>query len=159
MVVRWVLLKVKQQVVEKVNKMGFPLLDVLGFGSKLLDKLIPDPQAKAQAQLELAKLQQSGELAQLQAETSLAQGQLDVNKIEASNQNLFVSGWRPFIGWCCGLGFLYQVIIAPIGTTFIVNALSWSAMPIIDSESLNTVLFGLLGLGAYRTVEKVTGKV
>jgi hypothetical protein len=135
------------------------LLDILGFGTKLIDKLIPDPQAKAQAQLDLAKLQQSGELAQLQADTQLAQGQLDVNKIEASSQNLFVSGWRPFIGWCCGLGFLYQVIISPVGSTVIVNALGWTAMPIIDSESLNTVLFGLLGLGAYRTVEKVTGKV
>ncbi len=138
--------------------MTFPLLDVLGFGTKLLDKLIPDPQAKAQAQLELAKLQQSGELALLQSETSLAQGQQDINKIEAQSANLFVSGWRPFIGWSCGVGFLYQVLLAPIGTVLCMNLLQWAPWPAIDSESLNTVLFGLLGLGAYRTVEKITGR-
>ncbi len=138
--------------------MGFPLLDVLGFGTKLLDKLIPDPQAKAQAQLDLAKLQQSGELAQMQAETTLAQGQIDVNKIEASSTNWFVSCWRPFIGWVCGLGFLYQVLLSPIGTTIIVNQLHWQPMPSIDSNSLSTVLYGLLGLGAYRTIDKIAGK-
>ncbi len=138
--------------------MGLPILDILSFGGKLIDKLIPDPQAKAQAQLELAKLQQSGELEILKSETSLAQGQLEVNKIEASSTNMFVAGWRPFIGWSCGLGFLYQVIISPIGTVLCMNMLQWAPWPAIDSESLNTVLFGLLGLGAYRTVEKITRK-
>lgn len=138
--------------------MGIPILDILGFGGKLIDKLIPDPQAKAQAQLDLAKLQQTGELAQLQAETTLAQGQLQINQVEASSTNLFVSGWRPFIGWSCGIGFLYQVLISPIGTVLGMNILHWAPFPAIDSESLNTVLFGLLGLGAYRTVEKITGK-
>ena len=81
-----------------------PISAVLEIGGKLIDKLIPDPVAKAQAQLELVKLQQSGELAVLTADTQLATGQLEVNKIEAASSNIFVSGWRPFIGWICGVG-------------------------------------------------------
>jgi len=46
----------------------FPLAEVLGIGSKLIDKLIPDPQAKAKAQLELATLAQNGELAKMNAD-------------------------------------------------------------------------------------------
>ncbi len=43
---------------------------ILNIGGKLIDKLIPDPEAKAKAQLELATLAQTGELAQLQADVS-----------------------------------------------------------------------------------------
>ena len=44
---------------------------LLSVGGKLIDKLIPDPAAKAQAQLELARLNQSGELAEMANETEL----------------------------------------------------------------------------------------
>jgi len=50
-----------------------PLTAILDIGTKLIDKLIPDPEAKAKAQLELVKLQQEGELAKMQADIAEAQ--------------------------------------------------------------------------------------
>ena len=51
----------------------FPLTDILSIGGKLIDKLIPDPEAKAKAQAELLKMQQDGRLAELQADNVEAQ--------------------------------------------------------------------------------------
>jgi hypothetical protein len=51
----------------------FPLTALFDIGTKLIDKLIPDPEAKAKAQLELVKLQQEGELAKMQADIAEAQ--------------------------------------------------------------------------------------
>ena len=64
---------------------------LLGIGGKLIDKLIPDPAARDAARFELLKLQQSGELAAMLAQT-------EINKVEAANTSVFVSGWRPAIG-------------------------------------------------------------
>jgi len=125
-----------------------PISAVLEIGGKLIDKLIPDPVAKAQAQLELVKLQQSGELAVLTADTQLATGQLEVNKIEAASSNIFVSGWRPFIGWICGVGLGTQFVVAPL-------VANWYAIPQLDLEMLITLLLGMLGLGGMRTFEKI----
>lgn len=49
----------------------FPLTAILGIGEKLIDKLIPDPEAKARAHLDLAKMAQDGELAKMVNETEL----------------------------------------------------------------------------------------
>ena len=130
---------------------------LLPFASDLLKKLFPDPQAQADAQLKLMTLAASGELAQLQSTTDLLKGQIDVNKAEAVNNSLFVSGWRPFVGWICAaaLGFKY------IGGPLLVMCASMGhfdvTMPEIDSSDLMPVLLGMLGLGALRTVEKVKG--
>ena len=132
-------------------------LDAIPLIGKVLDRLIPDPAAKAQAQLELLKMQQSGELAALAAETDLAKGQIDINKQEAANANLFVSGWRPFIGWCCGLGLMTQFLIAPLAT-WGANLMGHTIVfPALDLGTLMTLLFGMLGLGALRTKEKMEG--
>ena len=56
----------------------FPLAEILGIGTKLIDKLIPDPEAKAKAQLELATLAQNGELAKMNAD-------LEAYKTEQNN--------------------------------------------------------------------------
>lgn len=132
-------------------------LDALPLIGKVLDRLIPDPKAKAEAQLELLKMQQSGELAVLAADTQLAQAQADVNKTEAANPNTFVSGWRPFIGWVCGLGMASQFVFGPLFTW--ASAL-WghpTPFPVLDMGTLLTLLFGMLGLGAMRTTEKING--
>ena len=47
-----------------------PIAALLDVGSKLIDKLIPDPEAKARAQVQLLEMQQKGELAQLQADVT-----------------------------------------------------------------------------------------
>lgn len=135
-----------------------PISIALDIGGKIIDKIWPDPAQKAQAQLELFKLQQSGELAQLTADTDLAKAQTAVNAAEAANQNLFVAGWRPFIGWVCGSGLAYQFIAAPLLTWG--SALAGHAItaPSLDLGTLLNLLLGMLGLGAMRTVEKLKDK-
>lgn len=129
--------------------------DVAG---KLIDRLWPDPAQAAAAKLELLKMQQTGELAQLAADTDLAKGQLAVDQAEATSTNIFVAGWRPFIGWVCGSGLAFQFLANPL--------LTWGAelfgknvaVPSLDIGTLMTLLFGMLGLGYMRTQEKLAGK-
>ena len=127
-----------------------PVTALLGIGGKVIDRVWPDPAQAAQAKLELFKLQQSGELAQMT-------GQLEVNKAEASSASTFTSGWRPFIGWICGVAFAVQFVLGPLA--------SWASrlaghpleFPAMDVSTMMPLLFGMLGLGAYRTAEKIQG--
>lgn len=129
----------------------------LNIGGKILDRVIPDPAQAAAAKLELIKLQQSGELAQMSAVKDLALSQNEVNKTEAANPNLFVSGWRPFVGWVCGLGLATQFVVRPF-FIWATNLLHKTAdFPVLDIGTLTTLLFGMLGLGAMRSFEKVNG--
>lgn len=125
---------------------------------KVLDRVIPDPIAAADAKLKVAALAQNGELEQLHADTQLAQGQLDVDKIEAASSNVFVSGWRPFIGWICGVSLAYVGLIEPIGR-FVAQVIFHYAgvFPIIDTNLTMQVLLGMLGLGALRSYDKKNG--
>ena len=118
---------------------------LLGIGGKLIDKLIPDPAAQDAARLELLKLQQSGELAAMLAQT-------DVNNVEAASSSVFVSGWRPAIGWVCALAMAYQYLVRP----FLVAFHPALAFPGLD-DNLWQLLAGMLGLGGLRTFEKVNG--
>lgn len=131
---------------------------LLAFGKSLIDRIFPDPAQQAAAQLELAKLAQTGELAQLAAATDLAKGQLQINTAEASNPNLFVSGWRPFIGWTCGAAFGYVAIAEPIARLVATMHGYTGAFPAIDTNLTMQVLMGLLGLGTLRTIEKLKDK-
>ena len=94
---------------------------------------------------------------QLAAAVMIVQGQLDINKAEASNPSAFVAGWRPFIGWVCGLGCAWNWIGLPIMKA----ALTLWGHPIdlspANMTELMPVLMGMLGLGALRTVEKIKG--
>jgi hypothetical protein len=81
-------------------------------------------------------------------------GQLDVNKTEAGNQSVFVSGWRPFVGWVCASAFAFQFIVQPLFTFIFVVMGKPVQFPVLDSTQMFTVLGGLLGLGTMRTVEK-----
>jgi hypothetical protein len=121
----------------------------------VLERVIPDPQKRLDAQIELAKLAQSGELAQLTADTDLAKAQIQVNAVEAQSENVFKSGWRPAAGWVCVSALAYQMLLRPLAGWALVNWLHWTSLPPeLDVTSLMTLLFGMLGLGAYRTVEK-----
>ncbi len=122
-----------------------PVTAALDIGGKLIDRLWPDPAQRDTAKLELLKLQQSGELAGIT-------GQVEINKIEAASASVFVSGWRPFIGWICGAGLGYQFLVYPILVAFVPKIVQ------LDMGTLLTLLIGMLGLGAYRTTEKLRGK-
>ena len=125
--------------------------DIIGAGLRIVDKLIPDPQARAAAALEAAKLKQSGDFKDIEALLASDQAQVEVNKIEAASPDFFTRGWRPGVGWVCVLGLLYQFLMRP----FLVTA--GYAAPALDVESLMTLLFGVLGLGLYRTKERLAG--
>jgi hypothetical protein len=122
---------------------------IFGFLNTLVTRTIPDPTLKEQLRREL-------ELAQLAADTDLAKAQAAINQTEAANPNLFVSGWRPFVGWVCGLGLAYAFLIKPIASPLIQK---WSGVPMeaLDVGTLLTLLFGMLGLGGLRTFEKING--
>lgn len=138
-------------------------MDPLSIGSlitlagKIFDKIFPDPQQAADAKLKLLQMQQTGELAVLQAETSLAQGQMEINKIEAGSDSFFKSGWRPAVGWTCVFGLVYQFVFLPFATFFLELYQVKGTLPSMDLNTLMTLLFGLLGLGGYRTIEKLKG--
>ena len=116
------------------------LTSLIGPVTGLLDKFIEDKDQKNAIAFELATM------AERHAQ-ELAKGQLQVNRVEAAHKSLFVSGWRPAIGWICGLSLFYSTILSPILGI-------WFTVPPVDSSLLTTVLMGMLGLGAMRTVEK-----
>lgn len=99
---------------------------------------------------DLAKMEQ-------QAEVDIAKGQIEVNKIEAQSSSLFVSGWRPAVGWVCVLGLFQNFIVNP--------NLEWAAKlvgntitaPAMDASTLMTLVLTLLGLGGFRTYERTKG--
>lgn len=127
-----------------------PLTGILDVGKALIDKLLPDPKAKADALQKLEELKQNGDL------TVIAE-QADINKIEAASPKLFVSGWRPFIGWVCGAALAFQLVLGPMivwGTSITGHPVS---PPVMQTELLTTLLVGMLGLGGMRTVEKLNG--
>lgn len=138
-------------------------LDITGIGSiadfagKVLDRVIPDPVAAAQAKVELAKAQMAGEFAEAAAVWDNAKAQTVVNAAEATNPSVFVSGARPFILWVCGIGLAMQFLVAPL--------LQWGfaafgktlVLPPLDMGTLLTMLGGMLGLSGMRMAEKING--
>jgi len=140
-----------------------PLSAALDLGSKILDKIFPDPAQRDAAKLKLFEMQQTGELAILAADTDLAKAQIAVNEVEAASTSLFVAGWRPFIGWVCGVAFAYHFIVQPLvafGMSVRCSTLDKCVeivLPTFDMTALFTVLGGMLGIGGMRTLEKIKG--
>jgi hypothetical protein len=112
---------------------------LIGPVSAILDKVIPDKDLREKLSHEIATM----------ADRQMS-AQIEVNKAEAAHPSIFVSGWRPAIGWICGLALLYSTIISPILGI-------WFTVPEVDTSLLTTVLMGMLGLGAMRTFEKTKG--
>jgi len=126
--------------------MSFGIDDAVAAGLKVLNKFIPDPEAREKAEVELRNSLQAWD-----------KGQTDVNAVEAANPSVFVSGWRPFIGWVCGIALAYQYVATPIvmwvAYTF---GIKLAAPPKFD-ETLWQLVFAMLGMGGLRTYEKIKG--
>lgn len=125
----------------------------------IINKLIPDKAAAAAAIAKLQEMQAQGaiqeEVAQLTAVTS---AQSDVDKVEAASTSLFIAGWRPFVGWICGVGLGMSTIIAPLFTWASALAGHPTPFPNLDNPLLQSTLAGMLGLGyGLRTYEKLKG--
>lgn len=121
---------------------------LLEIGSKVLDRLFPDPEQANAAKLELLKLEQSGELA-------VMTGQMEINKVEAASTSLFASGWRPFVGWVCGVGCAWNWIGLPVAKFALLVMGNPIEMEQADLSEMLPLLIGLLGLGTLRSYERV----
>lgn len=113
---------------------------LIGPVTDLLDKFVADKDTKIQLAHDLATM------AERHAQ-ELAKGQLQVNKQEAAHKSMFVAGWRPAVGWVCVLGLASNFVLAPY----------FPAVVPMDMSTMMPLLFGMLGLGAARTYEKVNG--
>lgn len=122
-----------------------------------VDKLFTSDDERLERENERAKADQTYQLELAKLEAQALQNQTDINKIEAASTNLFVSGWRPFIGWICGLALAYVAIIEP-ALRFIAAMVGYEGdFPTIDTTITMQVLMGMLGLGGMRSYEKVKG--
>jgi hypothetical protein len=134
-----------------------PIIQSVG---KIADDLITTGEERAAAALEVQKLG----LEAAKVEAGLVTTQIEVNQKEAEHASLFVSGWRPFVGWVCGLGLAYQFLMYPILTWFcgLAQALNWLSTdiqlpPPLNYELLFALVTGMLGLAAVRGAEKIKG--
>ena len=134
--------------------MGLTVGDVSGIGAvatlatDLVDRIFPD------------KVAQATERAQylIQAQTldnQMATAQAAVDQVEAGNTSIFVSGWRPAVGWACAIAFGYHMIIQPLISYILAIKGVIYTMPTFNDSLLSTTLMGMLGLGAMRTVENM----
>ena len=128
-----------------------PLLiaPIFELGKGLIERWFPDPAKKAEAEAQFMLLMQDQDFKKVL-------GQLEVNAKEAASPHLFVAGWRPFVGWCCGAGFLWATIAQPM-VAWVAVARGWPAPPAIDTEVLLYVLGGMLGIVTLRSFEKTKG--
>jgi hypothetical protein len=124
---------------------------LIGPVTSLLDKFIEDKDQKAALAHEIATMAERHA-----QERALAQA--EINKQEAQHRNIWVAGWRPFIGWVCGAALAWHFVLAPV----VLFVATWAGvqlptLPAFDMDSLMTVLLGMLGLGGLRSFEKAKG--
>lgn len=124
-----------------------PLFDL---GGKIIERLFPDPAAKAAAELELLKIAQAGDL-----QTVLAQ--LEINAKEAAHPSIFVAGWRPGFGWAGVAGFAYATIFQPM-LAWAAAIKGWPEPPALNLDLLWVVVTGMLGISGLRSIEKIKDK-
>ena len=129
-----------------INLLGSLVQPVTG----LLDKFIEDKDQKNKLAHEISTM------AERHAQ-ELAKGQLEINKAEAQSRNVFIAGWRPFIGWTCGVAMAYNYVIHPILMFTLAQFNYLVAIPALDLSEMMPVLMGMLGLGGLRSFEKYKG--
>lgn len=127
------------------------VLALLPFVQSLFDRIVPDPKERERAMAEFTA--KAMEMAQSQDSA-----QADINRAEAGSGNLFIGGWRPFIGWCCGVALAWAFVIGPILQWFIaVSGSPITLPPLTMNDHLWELVFAMLGLGGLRTFEKLRG--
>ena len=116
----------------------------------VLDRFFPDKEKAEQAKREI-----ESRFTDHLAKIDLAQ--LEVNKEEAKSRNVFIAGWRPFIGWTCGLALCWTYILQPIAQFVLAQTGHLIDLPGLDMSTMMPVLLGMLGLGGLRSFEKFKG--
>lgn len=120
-----------------------PLTAGLDLANNVISKIWPDKTEKEKQELAASLL--------------LVQGQMDINKAEATSASVWVSGWRPFIGWTCGAAFAFKFVLGPSAVVLMAMLGHPINLPEFDFTEMSTILLGMLGLGGLRTVEKIKG--
>ncbi len=126
--------------------LGVAASDAVSALGNVFDKLFTTSEERLAAEAVMAKIRQQPAL--LQAE---------INKIEAGHRSIFVAGWRPFIGWVCGIGFMWAFIGHPLFEWIVVLAQIHVTPPKILTDNMMELVLALLGLGTLRTYEKTRG--
>ena len=128
-----------------------PILSaILPVAETVIDRLVPDKNAKSKAMREMEK-------ALVDAHAKGMLGQLEINKVEAGHRSIFVAGWRPMCGWICAAALGFHFIVAPV-VQWAGTIGGWHLpIPEFDMSSLMTILLGMLGIGGLRTYEKQKG--
>lgn len=141
-----------------------PITAIFSIGKLFIERNWPDPTKQAEEMRKLSELAQTGDLARLDAHVKLMMGQLEINKIEAQNKSLFVSGWRPGVGWVCLSGLTYPIVTSLFSWLLQVAAFVFGAdltdfplPPSLETGALVSLLLGLLGMGAMRSYDKSVG--
>jgi hypothetical protein len=116
----------------------------------LVDRLIPDKAAAQRAKDDM-------EAALVKASNEAALAQVEVNKIEAAHNSVFVAGWRPAIGWVCAAALAWAFIVAPVATWGMAVFGVRETLPSIGTDNLFELVLAMLGLGGLRTFEKMRG--
>ena len=130
-----------------LNMMGL-ITAVLPAGTDVIGRFLPeDKEKRAKAERDIEK-----QLTNSLAKIDLAQ--LDINKTEAGHRSVFVAGWRPFIGWSCGIALCYSYVVQPILVFILAQTGYLVELPRMDLGEMMPVLMGMLGLGGLRTFEK-----
>lgn len=127
-----------------------PLTAILNIANTVLDRIIPDKTQAAAAKASLLEMTVRGEM-------DNAVAQLQVNQAEASNQSVFVAGWRPWVGWVCGMAFAYTYVLQPFLNFFAALFKHPVNLPPVNLDGMMPVLLGMLGLGALRSWDKSNG--
>lgn len=119
----------------------------MGVITPILNKFVPDAQQRVEAE----------QFAQTQLQ-AINLAQIQLNTVEAGNTRLFVSGWRPYIGWGCGTAFLYSALFEPI-IRFIATVIFGytGTYPVLDTSLTMEVLVGMLGMASLRSYDKLKG--
>lgn len=131
------------------------LPSIFEIGSRVLDRVFPDPEQRAKAQLELMRLDQEGQFKELDVQLQVSLAQAKINEADATSQNPFQAGWRPAAGWVCVAGLAYQFIVCPLlpWVLTVCGVHDVPPLPGLD-DILFELILGMLGLGGLRTAEK-----
>jgi hypothetical protein len=136
--------------------MSIPIPIISGIFA-VIDKLIPDPEAKAKAKLDVLKMEQEGEFRKLDADLQVMLAQTRVNEEEAKSPDAFRGSWRPAVGWVCVVGMAWTYVASPL-LGWLSSAKGWPAPPTIDTFDLLIMLGGMLGFGGMRSFERIKGR-
>ena len=114
-----------------------------GIRESITGEKIKDPVEMARISMQLSQLEHMAN-----------QGQIKINEVEASHKNLFVAGWRPFIGWVCGIAIAYAFVLQPLIEWVIALSGAEVQTPKLNVDTLYQLVLAMLGMATLRTYEK-----